>query len=86
MKEQNSEKKIVKTIPVRPFCLEYQDAKNEVFTSVNNAVRKHNVPFYLMENILSEALHQVREGAKAEIQQATDSYKKQIDELDKTEE
>ena len=84
MKEQNAEKKTVKTIPVRPFCLEYQDAKNEVFTSVNNAVHKHNIPFYLMENILSEALHKVREGAKAEMQQASDLYKKQIDELDKT--
>ena len=47
------------------------------FPSLKNKIR-------LMENILSEALHQVREGAKAEIQNATDSYQKQMDEFNKT--
>ena len=59
-------------------------AKAEVFAAVNGAMQKHNVPLFLMENILSEALYQVREGAKAEIQNATDSYQKQMDEFNKT--
>ena len=73
-----------KTEPVRPFCLEYADAKNEVFSAINSAMKKHNVPMFLMENIISEALYQVKEGAKAEIQNATDSYQKQMDEFNKT--
>ena len=84
MKAQIPEKKISKAEPIRPFCLEYADAKNEVFAAVNGAMQKHNVPLFLMENILSEALHQVREGAKTEIQNATDSYQKQMDEFNKT--
>ena len=84
MKAQIPEKKISKTEPIRPFCFEYADAKAEVFAAVNGAMQKHNVPLFLMENILSEALHQVREGAKAEIQNATDSYQKQMDEFNKT--
>lgn len=84
MKAQIPEKKISKAEPIRPFCLEYADAKAEVFAAVNGAMQKHNVPLFLMENILSEALYQVREGAKAEIQNATDSYQKQMDEFNKT--
>lgn len=84
MKAQIPEKKISKTEPIRPFCLEYADAKAEVFATINAAMQKHNVPLFLMENILTEALHQVREGAKAEIQNATDSYQKQMDEFNKT--
>ena len=55
MKAQIPEKKISKAEPIRPFCLEYADAKNEVFAAVNGAMQKHNVPLFLMENILSEA-------------------------------
>lgn len=84
MNAQISEKKVSKTEPIRPFCLEYADAKNEVFGVINAAMQKHNVPLFLMENILTEALHQVREGAKAEIQNATDSYQKQMDEFNKS--
>lgn len=86
MKAQIPEKKISKAEPIRPFCLEYADAKNEVFAAVNGAMQKHNVPLFLMENILSEALHQVREGAKAEIQTASESYQAQMEEFKKSEE
>lgn len=84
MKAHITEKKISKAEPIRPFCLEYADAKNEVFAAVNAAMGKHHVPLFLMETILSEALYQVKEGAKVEFQNATDSYQRQMNEFNKT--
>lgn len=73
-----------KTIPVRPFCLEYTDAKTEVFNAISSAMKKYSIPFFLMDNILSEALHQVKEGVKAELQSAADSYQRKMDEYNKS--
>lgn len=63
----------------RPLCLEYTDAKNEIFSAVNSAIQKHGIPLFLMENIITEVYYQVREGAKAEIQNANTAYQKQLD-------
>lgn len=78
--------KLSKAEPIRPFCLEYIDAKNEVFTAINGAMQKHNIPLFLMESILSEAFYQVKEGAKTEIQNARDTYRKQVEETNKAKE
>ena len=75
--------KTVKTEPVRPFCLRYADAKSEVFNAINTAMQMHGVPMFLMENILTEALNQVKAGAIEEMQSASESYQAQMDEFHK---
>ena len=83
MEEQKNHEKISKANPIRPFCLEYTDAKKEVFCTINNSSRKHNVPMFLMESILTEALYQVREAARVEVENANTLFKTQLDELNK---
>lgn len=63
--------------PIRPFCLEYVDTKNEIFCAINKSAHKHNIPMFLMENILMEALYQVREAARIEIENAKTLFEKQ---------
>ena len=65
---------MAKQTPARPFCLEYEDARNEVFAAINTAIQNHSVPMFLMEGILREALHQVKSGAQAERAQALQEY------------
>ena len=46
----------------------------------------HGVPMFLMENILTEALNQVKAGANNEMQTASESYQAQMEEFNKTKE
>lgn len=78
------EKVVGRAEPIRPFCLEYADAQNEVFAAINGAMQKYHVPMFLMENILTGALQRVREGAEAERNNAARSYQKQLNEFQKT--
>ena len=64
--------------PTRPFCLEYEDARNEVFAAVNTAMRRHDVPVYLMEGILREVLTQAKDGARAERERAQAEYEQAL--------
>lgn len=75
-----------KTEPIRPFCLEYADAENEIFAAINNAMAKHNVPMFLMESILAKAYREVRDGAKNEMQNASVAYQKQLEQYNKEKE
>lgn len=83
MSENVKTEKTVKTEPVRPFCLRYADAKSEVFNAINTTMQEHGIPMFLMENILSEALNQVRAGAIEEMRSARDSYQAQMDDFHK---
>ena len=68
------------TKPKKPFCLEYDEAEGEIFSAVDEAAKK--IPFYLIEGILTNILHQVRANAKAEKVSAAKSYEKQIKEYE----
>lgn len=68
------------TKPQKPFCLEYDEAENKIFSAVSESAKK--VPFYLIEGILTNLLHQVRENAKAEKANAALLYEKQIKEYE----
>lgn len=69
--------------PTRPLCLEFEDAKNEAFTAVNNIIKKHNLPMNLMEAILDDALRQVRDGVRKELAEAERFYQQQLEEAKK---
>lgn len=82
----STKEKVQKTEPIRPFCLRYADARSEVFNAINAAMQIHGVPMFLMENILTEALNQVKAGANNEMQTASESYQAQMEEFKKSEE
>ena len=69
------------TKPKKPLPLLYEEAGNRIFEAVNEAANE--VPFFLLEGILCNLLHQVREKAKAEKVNAEMTYKKQIEEYNK---
>lgn len=64
--------------PVRPFALEYQDAKNEIVKAINNASQRHGVPFFLIETLLSEMLSGVQRNAEVERESALRMYERQL--------
>ena len=68
------------TKPKKPFCLEYDEAEGEIFSAVSESAKK--VPFYLIEGILTNLLHQVRENAKAEKVNAARAYEQQMKEYE----
>ena len=66
----------------KPFCLEYDEAENKIFSAVDESAKVNKIPFYLLEGILTNILHQVRENAKAEKANAARSYEKQMKEYE----
>ncbi len=75
---------ITRAEPIRPFCLAFADAKTEVFDCINATMKKHGIPPYLMESILTEAMHQARAVANNEIQRARETYQRQMEEFHKS--
>ena len=69
------------TKPKKPLPLLYEEAGNRIFEAVNEAAK--DVPFFLLEGILCNLLHQVREKADLEKVNAEMTYKKQIEEYEK---
>ena len=67
-----------KNKPVRPFQLEYQDAKNEIIHAINSASKTHGIPFFLLETLLSELLFGVKQNAEAERESALRMYELQL--------
>lgn len=63
-----------KNKPVRPFSLEYEDAKKKIVNAINEATQTHGVPFYMLEEILANIAAQVRENANHERQTAALTY------------
>ena len=58
----------------RPFILELNDGKREIFEAISEISQRHNIPFYILEYILSEAMQQVKAGADKEVLQAKITY------------
>lgn len=71
-----------KTKVVRPFCLELQDARVEIMAAISKSAQQHGIPFYLLKDIIADALRQVENGARAEIENATATYTKQLADLE----
>lgn len=62
----------------RPLCLELNDAKREIFDSITTIANKRNIPCFLLQDILFEALTQVKNGANNELEQANALYNRQL--------
>lgn len=71
--------------PIRPLCLELEDAKAEIFAVINMAKKKHNIPFFLLENIVAEAARQTSEFAAKERETAALAYEKELADFQKGE-
>lgn len=71
--------------PMKPLCLENEEAKKEIFDAINGVLDKKTVPLFLVENILREALERISAGAKQERERASAYYKKQLAEYEKQE-
>lgn len=68
--------------PARPFRLEYEDAKQEIFLAVSTAAKKHNIPHFLLDGIITEVLYQVKDGARDEKTNAEIVYRRQLAEYE----
>lgn len=69
--------------PVRPFCMEYAEAKEEIFTTINGAIQKHGIPLFLMKDIVSAVLAEVEKAANIECTKAKQMYESQLAEYEK---
>lgn len=76
MEEQKKE-------PLRPICLELEDAKAEIFAVVNMANKKRGIPFFLLESIVNEAARQVADFARQERETANRNYEQELLEYEK---
>ena len=71
-----NETKASATAP-RPLILEIEDAKTEIVSYVNSAL-KRGLPCYIIADILDGVLSQMREGARRELEIArTQTTKKE---------
>ena len=61
----------------RPFILEIDEAKSEIIQVINNAIRIHRLPCYIVDMILLDIGAQVKEGAKNELATAKAQIKQQ---------
>ena len=68
-----------KNKPTLPFILQYEEAERNITDAVNRAVKINGVPFYLVDGILTNILHQVRLNAEKERTEAMQAYKKQTE-------
>ena len=73
------------TLPVKPFSLKHAEAKRDLYNAVNNVNKVCGVPFYLIEDILTELLHQVKDNARIERENSLREYEKQLEEYKKQE-
>lgn len=73
------------TQPKKPFVLQYEEAEKDIFNAVSKSAKVNGVPFYLLEGILTNLLHQVREQAKIERDNAERLYEKELEEYESAE-
>lgn len=68
--------------PSQPLCLAYDTARKEIFEAITFYINKHSIPPFLAETIVSEALGQVKNAAKAERERAQEFYERQLKEYE----
>jgi hypothetical protein len=64
--------------PNKPFSLCYDEAEDRIFYAVSESARE--IPFFLIEGMLTNILHQVREKARAEREAQKSLYEQQLKE------
>jgi len=58
----------------KPFIIEIEEAKTELVQCINHIINDRGIPCYFVESMLEGIFHQVKAGAKNELERA----KKQI--------
>lgn len=66
----------------RPLCLQMRDAKTDLVAAVNSAIRKRNLPCYIVRGILEEILNSVKEVERNEIAAAEEQYNAALQETE----
>lgn len=69
--------------PILPLCMRLDEAEVKIFNAINESAKI--IPFYQIEGILTNLLHQVREQADAERDRAASIYEKQLQEYNNAE-
>lgn len=75
-----------KAKPQIPFALRYEEADKKIFNAVNESAKVNRIPYYLLEEILVNILHQVRENAQIELENERALYEKQLAEYEEQKE
>jgi hypothetical protein len=70
--------KTITGAPVRPLCLELDEAKRDILAAVNQATTLRGIPCFLLEDILRDILAQVSAHANAEREKAREIFNKQL--------
>ena len=60
----------------KPLILEIDEAKTEMVACMNDIIKKHKLPFYIVEMLMSNIYNQIQDAAKSELAMA----KKQVEE------
>ena len=54
----------------KPLILDIDEAKTEMVTCINDIIQKHNLPFYIVEMVISNIHTQIQGMAKSELEMA----------------
>ena len=70
---------IVEETPVeKPIEIRFQEAKSNIYNATNQAIQQYGLPFYVVESIVSDILHQIQAGVKNELDEASAIYHKKV--------
>ena len=58
----------------KPLCLAYDEAKREIFDAITKSINSNNLPLFLAEIIVKDALEQIKNGAYSERAMAQQMY------------
>lgn len=64
----------VETPIEKPIEMRFQEAKSNIYNATNQAIQQYGLPFYVVESIVSDILHQVQVGVKNELDAAKEAY------------
>ena len=76
----------VETPIEKPIEMRFQEAKSNMYNATNQAIPQYGLPFYVVESIVSDILHQIQAGVKNELDEATAVYQKKIAESESKDE
>lgn len=68
----------VETPIEKPIEIRFQEAKTNIYNATNQAIQQYGLPFYVVESIVSDILHQIQAGVKNELDEATAVYQKRV--------
>lgn len=61
----------------KPLCLILEDANNELVAAVEDIAKRHGLPYYLLEPMVSDVLTKIQNGKRKEIEGARKKYREE---------